>query len=345
MNAENFSSAFERQPSPNSPLHAERTAELSLERPQAWSQAFGYVLHDYLSSNSQPIDTAEFKTLSTAYVNWYSSDFATLYGAAIQRSQKENTLEAYEGLSRLNFHIINRAMLPIWEDTLFNKNGVQRDHIREAQTILAVHSLNLFKERQSMVAEGVYFNAEHEPYRSTTKGILNEYDTAIALLNISYKNPDIAILPGPDQFEGRAGSRNSDFIAIRRSTRQARGIQAKSGRTEDSYETYDPAYVTMIDGMHDLGNTFTVRMDPKKSRTVQVAWPGLISIEHLKNVKLDTNLKRINKRYILQAKFQAHALSKSTKPYIAQATEQISQRLLNDLDQPNIPVALSKQIK
>lgn len=330
MNAETFSSAYEREPIPKQRHGAEE--EQLLEAPQAWSQAFGYILHDHLSGSPQAVDQKDFNTFSAAYLQWFHSDFSTLYERSAERATALNTEDAYAVLSHLNFHMINRIMLPIWQDTLFNEHGIQEHSAKEAQTVLALYGMELFKERQGKVTDGTLFMPASFEYRKTNNGMLNEYDAAITLLNISLKDPDVAILPGPFQFEQQHSSKNSDFIALRRSTGQARGIQVKSSRTEDSYRAYDQRYVTLVDGVADLGNTYAMRINPKRSNKVSVVWPGLISLEYLKNLKLDHKLNNLNKKTILQAKFQAHALSKATKPQIAQATERIRTRILGDLE-------------
>jgi hypothetical protein len=346
MNAETFSSAYEREPARiERPLDPEQ--ERLLERPDAWSKAFGYILHDYLATGESPIAEVDFKKAAADYEHWFNSDFGTLYVEAQTEAEKSNTKESYSLISHLNFHTINRVMLPLWSDTLFSESGIQPSHIKEAQTVLSYFSLHFMKDREARIKRGTYFDPNFSDYRAVSSGILNEYDTAITLLNISLKDPDVAILPAPLQFESQnPGSLNlnSDFIAIRKSSRQARGIQAKARRTDISYRDYDPDYVTLIDGIDDLGNSRAVRINPRHSRQSVVAWPGLISAEYLRSVKSDS-LKNLNNKAILQSKFQAHALSRSTKPYMATATARVSERVLRDLERQPAPLLDNIQLK
>ncbi|MCY1355717.1 hypothetical protein D9M69_421490 [compost metagenome] len=344
MNAETFSSAYEREPA-RIERNLDPEQERLLERPNAWSKAFGYILHDYLSTGVSPVTEADFKKAATDYEHWFNSDFGTLYVEAQTEAEKSNTREAYSLINHLNFHTINRVMLPLWSDTLFNEKGIQPSHVKEAQTVLSHFGLHYMKDRETRIKNETYFDPSFSDYRATSSGILNEYDTAITLLNISLKNPDVAILPAPIQFESQhPSSLNSDFIAIRQSSRQARGIQAKARRTDVSYRDYDPDYVTLIDGIDDLGNGRAVRLNPRHSRQSVVAWPGLISAEYLRSVRLD-NLKNLNKKAVLQSKFQAHSLSRSTKPYLATATARVSERVLRDLERQVAPLIDTIQLK
>lgn len=346
MNAETFSSAYEREPARiERPLSPEQ--ERLLERPDAWSKAFGYILHDYLATGVSPVSETDFKKASTDYEHWFNTNFGTLYTEAQAEAEKSNTKESYSLVNHLNFHTINRVMLPLWSDTLFSESGMQAPHVKEAQAVLSYFSLHHMKDREARVKNGTYFDPQFSYHRATSSGILNEYDTAVTLLNISLKDPDVAILPAPIQFESQNQSSlnlNSDFIAIRKSSQQARGIQAKARRTDVSYRDYNPDYVTMIDGIDDLGNSRAVRLNPRHSRQSVVAWPGLISAEYLKSIKPDT-LKNLNKKAILQSKFQAHALSRSTKPYIATATSRVSERVLRDLERQVTPLVNTIELK
>lgn len=344
MNAETFSNAYEREPA-RIERNLDPEQERLLERPNAWSKAFGYILHDYLSTGTSPITEADFNKATTDYEQWFGSDFGALYAKAQNDAEENNTRESYILVNHLNFHTINRVMLPLWSDTLFNEAGIQSSHVKEAQTVLSHFGLHYMKDRETRIKNGTYFDPAFSDYRAASSGILNEYDTAITLLNISLKDPDVAILPAPIQFESQhPSSLNSDFIAIRQSSRQARGIQAKTRRTDVSYHDYDADYVTLIDGVDDLGNSRAVRINPRHSRQSVVAWPGLISAEYLKSVKSDS-LKNLNKKAVLQSKFQAQALSRSTKPYITTATARVSERVLRDLERQVAPLADTVQLK
>ncbi len=344
MNAETFSSAYEREPG-RVDRHLDSEQERLLERPNDWSKTFGYILHDYLSTGVSPVTEGEFKKAMIEYGHWFSADFASLFGQALSQAEESNTPESYSLLNHLNFHTINRVMLPLWSDTLFNEKGVQRSHVREAQTILSSYGIHYMKDREDRIKKGTYFDPQFAEYRGVSSGILNEYDTAIALLDISLKDPDIAILPAPIQFESQQPSSfNSDFIAIRQSNRQARGIQAKARCTEENYFNYDPDYVTLIDGFNDLGNSRTVRTDSRRSRQSLVAWPGLLSAEYLTYVKLD-GLKNLNNKVVLQNKFQARQLLGSTKPYAKTANARVSERVLYDLERQAAPLVDTVKLK
>ena len=334
MNAETFSRGFDRESKPDTRA-PEAAAEQLPERPEQWSRAFGHILHDYLSSGEPGISVDDFSQLSDEYISWYRTDFMETLRIATEHAEQENTNDAYRVVNNLNFHHLNRLMLPVWTDALFSEKGIQRQSAREAQTSLSAYGMEMAKVRQGKIAQDDYFTPERAIFRRVNNGILNEFDTAVILLNISVDNPDIAILPGPRQFEKghNNSSRSSDFVAIRRSDRQARGIQAKSGFGKSDYENYDPNYVTMIDGANDLGNTLALRTNPYKSKKTSVAWPGHISLEHLRGIKVDDpDFSRLNKKYLLQSKFQARALSKSTTPYLKKATSRVRTRILNDLE-------------
>lgn len=344
MNAETFSSAYDREPT-HVERHLEPEQERLLERPNAWSRAFGHILHDYLSTGVSPMSETDFKKLSLEYQDWFNRDFSTLYAQAEAYAKDSDTPESHTVINHFNFHILNRLMLPIWSDTLLHEGGIQRSSVKDAQTALSFYGLYLFKERQARIKDNTYFNPEFANHRAASSGLHNECDTAITLLNMSYRDPDVAVLPAPMQFENQhPSSLNSDFIIIRRSNKQARGVQAKVRSTNEGYRGYDPNYVTLVDGVNDLGNSQAVRTDPYKSTRSVVAWPGLISLEYLKSLKPDGS-HNLNKKAVLQAQFQAHALSRSAKPYLATASARVSERVLHDLEQQREPLVDTLSIK
>jgi hypothetical protein len=341
MNAEKFSTAYQRDRL-DTPGQMDAERARLLERPSQWSKAYGHILHDYLSGAPDPISRDDFRRLSTDYAVWYATELPELEEEAHRRAAQSNDHLDFRTINEMNFHALNRAMLPIWEDLLFTERGVQAASAKESQTVLAINGLLLYGEREEAVRRGEYFEPSYAEKRASHNGTLNEVDTAITLLNISLRNPDIIFLPAPEQFEHQASSRHSDFIAIQKSTRQARGIQTKVGVTNSSYDDYDPDYVTIVDGMRDLGNSYAVRTDARRSKKQIVGWPGLISLELLKSMKVDRNLRNLNPQYVTQSKFKARALNGNTKPYLQTATRQLSTRIINDLARTESEALITK---
>ena len=176
------------------------------------------------------------------------------------------------------------AMYPGWMEMAYagEFSLAQRDEaIRTGQLVLASQCLRLalLRSRHTGIAEDYrYFSDDLRKTRSVINGIMNEYDTAIVLLELSRADPDLMVVNAPLRFESWAGSANSDFIAYHKEADSVIGVQAKSGNTSDSGR-YDSHRVMMVDGADDLKGHAMHRVYPGSSHLRNVTWPGLVASE------------------------------------------------------------------
>ena len=171
-----------------------------------------------------------------------------------------------------------------WTEMVFNGEFSMADRdarIRTSQLMLASQCLRVALVRARHVdikADFRYFSKDLEAARRVMNGVMNEYDTAITLLELSRTDPDLKIVNAPLRFEGWAGNANADFIAYHSSADSVIGIQAKSGQQARDAR-YDQERVLLIDGARDLKGHAMHRTRPGSSSLSDVLWPGLISSE------------------------------------------------------------------
>ena len=176
------------------------------------------------------------------------------------------------------------AMYPGWMEMAYagEFGPAQRDGaIRTSQLVLASQCLRLalLRSRHTGIAEDYrYFSDDLRKTRSVMNGIMNEYDTAIVLLELSRTDPDLMVVNAPLRFESWAGNANSDFIAYHKEADSVIGVQAKSGNTSNS-RRYDSHRVMMVDGAHDLKGHTMHRVHPGSSHLRDVTWPGIVASE------------------------------------------------------------------
>lgn len=276
--------------------HKKYTGEFAehLDQADAWSKAFADVLKQRLENPGAYADAEETEKWLANYIDWANGFIQNVTNKLIvaNRCRKNDEL-----LNRNNFHALNLCFSSHWYRLLTGSEwsrGEARQHNTEAQDMIALSSLQLQKERAKNTPDE-YYNVDDKAmcdFRASIEGILNEDDSAIVLLEIAKKHPEIVVVPSPGVFEhGLAEkgmrSKNADFIIIDVAASEAIGAQVKGRVRKDDSESYDPNYVFFIDGEMDLKNTTSIiqKGSPRNRRTTRrasVIHAGTIAAHHVK---------------------------------------------------------------
>jgi hypothetical protein len=284
--------------------------------PRKWASFFDTQLHDILSGQYQDDDEETANQFIAYELDWAETQLDPL----VKQSQDLAFSNAHAdvAVNELNFHILNKELVDMWHRAMnpekFPRISVER--IETMQSRLAQRGASLRDTKES-----AYYwrsiESTPEGLVPAMNGQLTEIDAAIVMLELCKQETEILLLPAPPQFESAADKYHSiDFVVIDPIADKTRGVQVKSyiDRFEDRskiYEApqqfkairkYDPDYVTMVDGLIDLGNS-KMQYSERWGYTM-VPDPGLISLVYLHG---------------------------SANPDIARATGHIQDRILHDL--------------
>ncbi|MFS3127611.1 hypothetical protein ACLM5J_04320 [Nocardioides sp. Bht2] len=288
-------------PTPSTRSETDRELQ-SIRTANDW---FGAHLFNWLSADWDAMEelAPDSPEAAEASATWRSmlSDYAFSVGTNITEigHRAQNAAEA-EGKAfpgtEINFHILNHAMLAMWSLAI----GVPTDHsraqeIRDAQISLALAGTHHAEDRDRRTdhTPDAYYAEENAAYRRKISGIATELDAAIVLLELCKRHPDLCVLPAPRRFEafsaavldeeGRHVNANSDFVVFNTKELLVIGVQVKTSVGANT-QAYSNDHVVLLDGVHDLGNTRAVRLDPRRSDRRIKPWPGLIALGFLADV-------------------------------------------------------------
>lgn len=300
-----------------------------------WSTYFGHSLLDYCRGEYLPKYDPQ---IIDGYFDWIHLN---LYRINHALDSNINNREFQKAYSELNFHYLNIAMMEQWRAVfgLDNPAGERIKNIHFAQDYLSTLSLDAFckkldETRPAKAAED--FAKDNKVYRDLTENRLNEFDSAIILLEVMKNNPSLAVLPSPPLFEKYTNRANADFIIIDTDTRDILGVQTKTTIFSEELEKYDSRRIIFIDGRYDLANYKMMRTVANSSRLKEVSWNGLVAMHHLKT----KNAKRIANSYIhsvmttkelLGNMMRARAALGTTTMDIPRITALIEDRILDNL--------------
>lgn len=274
--------------------------------PREWASFFDKIFYSILEGNTD-IDREAIDQQLTIYETEWAGDHLD-YLITESQNLAFHDAEATQAVNELNFHILTKKFMPLWHHAWMPEKypEVTPEGIETVQTRLATRAAELIQVKNSALK---WRRIENSPKGlvSAINGQLTEIDAAIVMLEMQKENPQLMVLPAGPQFESaRPSNRSVDFIITDTDTWQSRGIQVKTyiERFEDAWKTsqqedsqkpirnYDSNYVTLIDGMVDLGN-FTVRRIAGKGE-VMVPNPGQISLTFLEDSKHPDILKAKN---------------------------------------------------
>ncbi len=337
--------------------------------PRKWSTFFDRQMYSYL--NDRQVDEPD--EVELGLQEYYGSWLLPHLDQTVEQAQflaSNNKPRSDSSMTELTFHILNKELFTQWHSLLLPDR--YRPHtpeeIQDIQVRLAIYNAeNILKMR-------IDLNARRTPGETSQVfkargGQASEVDAAIIFLEVVKRsilnqetsdapNP-LVLLPSPPQFESgyNNSSRAADFIIIDPVLKQSRGIQIKSGgfisssvTTRTTYEGtqiegYDPEYVTMIDGMVDLGNT---RYDARTQKTYPN--PGLISLEFLRDRVSIEEVKqhpvlRFYLKDVKRVQAFAHNTWKNRSPGIDSVVDRVGAKIIQDLYQnKNAPVEITEAV-
>lgn len=285
MNSVQFSKAYKQ--SATGRYHPDQEKVAMFQSAHKWSDRFSELTHDILQNKAPAPETS--MTLLQSYLLWAHDDLSRMVQEAWNIANENDQ----HNLTKLNFHMLNFGSIALWKHVLVDRRTTTTPTlVRSVQNSLAAHAVDFMRIREQGIEDGNFFSSEHKSQRSVFLGLLNEFDTAITAQEISLRSPSIVVLPAASQFESSIHSeRNSDLLAIDlkvdsvSNERRARGIQAKLFTDQETYDKIDKDYVTVVDGIVDLGSTKKVRPFAHRSYEEIRQWPGLIAAHHLISVK------------------------------------------------------------
>jgi hypothetical protein len=311
-----------------------------MEGPRKWTSFFDrqLILHLRGEKTSANEPDVLLDALQDYQFNWLNVHLDKSVAKSRELAESKNKDPV---VNELTFHMLNREMMPLWYSLLLGPEAVVLTpaHLHTMQTRLALTASSLYSDAQRYrLAEG----KDEMKYRVglQVSSQLSEFDTAIVLLEIMKRqgseNPsDFIAVPASPRFEAAYGSgaRLSDFLFFDTLTSQVRGVQTKS-KIDGQFIKYDQDYVTVVDGVTDLGNS---HVEYSKKYGVHAAPdPGLISLDFLKN---QVSIKELSRnpifnddmRGVLVARQKAQHILGSRKSYYHQAVQHVGERLLYDL--------------
>ena len=292
MDMSRFAKGFER----DDPLdYSARTIQgwkattRSLMRPATrWSHYFSERLDDYLAE--QPIDTENFSHNLQVYTG-NSTRQMLQQGAESIRNIAFRYPSIVPYLNELNFHSMNQEMGQYWARLMEPEVFTAPDYIdlTVIQARLSVQALKLVAIRGDFLRQThrTSPNPREEDLwlDASFVGQTTEHEALIAQLEMLKQQPadareSLVLLPAPIGYDKSPNVHTaSDFILVDINEKQALGIQAKTvlrGKNK-----YDPRYVSLIDGIEDLGNYLEVK--GPTGRIDKKAMPGLLAADFILN--------------------------------------------------------------
>lgn len=262
-------------------------AELAtlMEGPRKWTSFFDDQLYAHLNEpkGTEADSYGLFMSLYNYQKNFLETQLENTTDAV--RLHAERDIEAPSGVNELSFHTLNEALLPMWHRLFFGPEMVKLDDetLQAMQTKLAVTSAGIQEKYQAYKEATTDTTAQ----RLLTRlgGQLTEIDSAIVMLEVMKRESgdqpsNMVLVPAPPRFEAAHNNhdRLADFLLFDTVSDQVRGVQVKTIINGD--ETgYDPEYVTVIDGVTDLGNS-TAAFTSRRANH-QAPAPGLIALDFL----------------------------------------------------------------
>lgn len=318
-------------------INAEIEAEMTESR--HWHDYFSRVITGTLTE--KPVNKEAFFKGFTTYCDWAIKEVPRLEKFINQRALDDPADTEY--LQELTFHLSAPYMSAEWWALVEPDYSPEREERIESQSWLSIVSARLARSRKVIEAKKTQTISDRETL-GNINGRLNELDGLIVLLEIaSTRDDDLIVLPAPRKFEDTHSSRNADILLLDRAKHHVRGVQSKTVVATDQHYLasddispiykYDTSFVTIIDGVHDLGNTEAKRR-PGTSRTFSRAFPGLLAMEHLNRIPIPFMPQYNNpaaRPYLLQAKGIARELAGNRRPFIAQATKNVADKVMFDL--------------
>lgn len=334
MDRKQFSEAYAKAPRNTFFESLPDELSLKLEPFEEWSTYFGDYLYDLMRDDETAAHQRSRQDDLLAIRNYIrhtkthsaTESLPTIHDLLTADSGIDRT-EKPEILSRLvhtqNFHLMSQIMTVCWSEMIWGGSLPPNDRARTlniAAFNLSQSALDYVEWRNSAASiehSHRYFSDDEKMMRSTSKGILTEIDTAITLVALSRRDPNLIVVPAPRRFEDANDRFNVDFLVYHTETDELVGVQSKTHITDEHRRRYDESRVVLISADEDLGAVTWARTEAGKSVTKPVAWPGMIAMSFLDTIKLhgqkNTGFEQYSPASLLKLKQRARVLLQS--PY------------------------------
>jgi hypothetical protein len=329
---------------PYPPFHGEQIR--SDEKPEIsdllmparkWANTFGTILHDYLSDEALCKPAL---SMLSEYEFWGATRLPYIAHEVMPLRDNKNLAAANE----LNFNTLNAGMIDMWKPIFRGgwEKGEQAAAIKKSQDIVAMDGLELYSQREHYTKTKLseYFSFKNLDRRIRFEGMVNEFDTAIVLMDIIKDRPTMTVVPAPAQFEHGAKTTNADFIVVDTDpdNRRAIGVQVKMAIRAEDQARYDKSRIVLVDARIDLGNHLPKRLERLSSTQTNVAWAGLICASHIqhaktygKNIHTAVNMNVQNRKHIIRIRGQANQMLQNIRPNVHEASRVVGKRVLDSL--------------
>lgn len=323
MEHRRFGEAYTPLAEPVTPSNAERRT--LLEAPRRWMGYFSTMLNDFLLDGQRPQKQEFIRTIDT-YVKWANTHAEDTY-TALSAMTNASPMPTRHVESELNFHRLNRSLGYMWRHIIFNNEPVASTaHLSQLQAHLALYAVEPAR-RLAFLNRNVDNIRHPDQEAKDLIGHLTEVDTAIVSLELTKANPHIVTIPAPHQYERNVVQANADFLTFDTHKQQVRGLQVKGAATTmHRVNRYDPSFITVIDGMSDLGDTITSPSGRPLER-----FPGQIALGILSSMPIKSVPTFVDRATYLHQRQVAKELLHGRKSQLQMATQHIGYRVLHDL--------------
>lgn len=314
-----------------------------MEGPRKWATFFDRQLVLNLKQAPGDIHSDIYKNLDSYKYDWADRYLDTI--AKENRKLAYHDMNAEQSVNELNFHIMNTEFMPLWRRLLLPEMqaALSADQIENIQTRLAMQGAQLALARKD-ITEQASIDGLYSALPNCINGQLTEIDFGIVGLEIlkdhSFEDkPHLLFVPAPPQFESAHKNKalSADFIFMDTELQVSRGIQVKTSINyfkDNNTRRYDGDFVTLIDGMVDLGNSKAA--GSKYDNYSAIPEPGLIALNFL---KFDLSINKAGRNpalrgdigALMRAKEAAKKLSGNKSSFLAQAKKNVQGRILHDL--------------
>ncbi|HWB38763.1 MAG TPA: hypothetical protein VG604_00800 [Candidatus Saccharimonadales bacterium] len=293
-----------------------------------WSNQFGHLLHDMMTGD----DGVDLDLV--AYQQWGKTEFDPIWRDELLRVVQQG--QRFEPTQHERFHILNLGMVGEWAGHAYTTEGQDRHYrITSMQSALGITALAIssLQERHFRQSADQPHKVELEE-RSKMVGILNEFDTALALLEVQRRNPEVTfVLPAPPAFEAaKDDQHNADFIVA--SDEHVFGVQVKSSNSRKAIGKYDPSRIVIVDTDIDFDN---VRIDKRSSdkprhRPEILSWGGTLCADYVARMRGPNHPAlmemEVDPGLALRMKFVAKQLLVGSKPNLNRIVTRLEDRIL-----------------
>lgn len=354
MHIEEFGKPY--QALPENPFQSEDNAEIALWKDaRQWSRRFSYMLNERLSG--EPLAESDVLPTLREFMSWHVRFSQNVSSHLTKKVEQDTSIEEWNSTLRFlretHFHTMSFQMSTNWA-RLLSGHPMHKHEVVTSRNSVAYGGIGSLAVIAAAERSGEYFLQDTDgsalkdkdgviqldPSMSYFNSAANEADTAVVLQELTLREPTTIVVPAPGNYEhSKDGSLNIDFLVIDALRSQARGVQTKVSVSQQDKERYDPAYVTLVDGKRDLGNTKPIRL-PKSTSTRTMSWPGLISAHHMlsqqqifreqsqrgKAVRLGPR-----ERELVRKRQEARFLTLNTRSFNTNASRFVTERVLHDM--------------